>query len=186
MMKNTPIRKTKWFLPWQDRKEEIWLGEMSRQGMHLVSVDSFGQRTFERGAPRDYAYRLNYQDALTEEQHYLKIYEDASWKHITPQGGWRYFQQEVKAGKVPEVFTDSETKIKKYERVKTLVLSLMPLYLVVLTLNASLPDRETWSFAWWADVCASAFSLPFFGALLLLSGLADYKLNQHIQELREL
>lgn len=185
-MKENLIRKTKWFLPWQDQEEETWLEEMSRQGLRLTKAEILGRYAFERDESKAYAYRLDYQDSLTDEQHYLKIYEDAGWKRITTLGGWHYFQQEVKAGKVPEIFTDSETKIKKYERVKTLALSMMPMYLVVLSLNVSLPDGETWGFAWWADVCASAFSIPFFGALLILSGIAYKKLNQRIQELREL
>lgn len=185
-MKTNLIHKIKWFLPWQDREEEAWLEEMSRQGLFLVKAEIIGRYIFESNEPKLYAYRLDYQDSLDDEKHYLKIYEDAGWKRVTTQGGWHYFRQEVKEGKAPEIFTDSETKIKKYERVKTLLLSMMPLYLVVFTLNASLPDGEIWGFAWWADVCASVFSIPFFGALLLLSGIAYYKLNQRIQELREL
>ena len=110
-MKENLIRKAKWFLPWQDREEEIWLEEMSRQGFLLIKADTLGWYTFERCEPKAYAYRLDYQDILSDEQHYLKIYEDAGWTRITTQGGWNYFQQEVKAGKVPEIFTDSETKL---------------------------------------------------------------------------
>lgn len=185
-MKQKPIRKIKWFLPWQDREEEVWLEDMARQGMHLVKAEIIGRYTFEKNDPRIDAYRLDYQDALTDEPHYLRIFEDLGWQHITAQGGWHYFRQEVKGGKVPEIFTDAETRIKKYERVKNLVLSMMPMYLVVLALNFSLPDGETWSFQWWADVCASAFSVPFFGMLLVLSGMAYQKLSQRIQEYKKL
>ncbi len=184
-MKENLIRKFKLFLPWQDREEEAWLEEMARQGLCLVKADQLGRYTFEKSEPKAYAYRLDYQDSLTDELHYLKIFEDAGWKRITSQGGWHYFQQEVKEGKVPEIFTDAETKIKKYERVKALILSLMPLYLVVLVLNASMPDGKAGGFQWWADVCASGFSIPLFGALLILSGIGYYKLTQRIQELRK-
>jgi len=31
-MEKTSIRKFRWFWPWQDENEEIWLREMSQEG----------------------------------------------------------------------------------------------------------------------------------------------------------
>lgn len=185
-MKQNLVRKTKLFWPWQDREEEAWLEAMSRQGLHLSEARTLGRYAFEKGAPKAYAYRLDYQDSLKDEQHYLKIFEDAGWQRVATQGGWHYFRQEIRAGQVPEIFSDSDTKIKKYERFKTLLVSMLPLYVLVLALNASLPDGEVWGFRWWAQVCASAVSIPFFGALSVLSVIAWFKLDKRIQELREL
>jgi hypothetical protein len=185
-MKNTPIRKTKWFLPWQDREEEAWLEELSRQGLRLVKVEVFGQYIFEKEQPQDYAYRLDYQDSLTDEQHYLKIFNDSGWQRVATHGGWHYFRQAVKEGKTPEIFTDADTKIKKYERIQTLLIAMLPLYTLVVVLHISLPDGEPWGFRWWSQVCGSAFSIPVFGALVIVSVIALYKLNQRIQALRRL
>ncbi len=34
-MNQSIVRISKWFWPWQDDKEEAWLEELSRQGLHL-------------------------------------------------------------------------------------------------------------------------------------------------------
>jgi hypothetical protein len=185
-MKENLIRKRKWFMAWQDQEEEAWLEEMSRQGFYLIRVDTFGRYTFKRDDPTAYAYRLDYQDALVDEQHYLKIFNDSGWQRIATHGGWQYFRQEVREGKTPEIFTDADTKIKKYERIQTLLLAMLPLYTLVVVLHISLPDGEPWGFRWWSQVCGSAFSIPVFGALVIVSVIAWYKLNQRIHALREL
>jgi len=50
-MKENLIRKTKWFLPWQDHKEEVWLEEMSKQGLHFIYYFDDCQR-FDPGGRR--------------------------------------------------------------------------------------------------------------------------------------
>jgi hypothetical protein len=180
------IRKRKWFMAWQDQEEEAWLEEMSKQGLHFQKVNRFGVYTFEQGVPVHYAYRLDYQTSVNDEEQYLQIFQDLGWKYLNTLNGWRYFRQEVKEGKIPEIFTDADTKIKKYERIQTLLIAMLPLYTLVVVLHISLPDGEPWGFRWWSQVCGSAFSIPVFGALVAVSVIALYKLNQRIQTLRQL
>jgi hypothetical protein len=115
-----------------------------------------------------------------------KIFNDSGWQRVATHGGWHYFRQAVKEGKTPEIFTDADTKIKKYERIQTLLIAMLPLYTLVVVLHISLPDGEPWGFRWWSQVCGSAFSIPVFGALVIVSVIALYKLNQRIQALRGL
>jgi hypothetical protein len=110
--------KTKWFWPWQDEKEEAWLEQMSAGGWHLRSVGLIGRYTFVKGEPRQYTYRLDYmytdKNKLTE---YLQIFQDAGWEYVGEMSNWRYWRKLCTGGETPEIFTDNESKIKKYRRV---------------------------------------------------------------------
>lgn len=185
-MNENLIRKTKFFWPWQDREEEAWLEEMSRQGLHLRQARTLGRYVFEKGAPKAYAYRLDYQDSLKDEQHYLKLFEDAGWQRVAAQGGWHYFRQEIQEGQVPEIFSDTDSKIKKYERVKTLLVSILPIYVLAVVLNVSQPYEELWGLRWWLQVCGSAVGIPVFGTAIVLSVITWFKLDKRIRELRGL
>jgi len=79
-MKENFIPKTKWFWPWQDQEQEAWLEEMSKQGLHFQKVNHFGKYIFEQGAPDHYAYRLDYQDSIKDEQQYFQLFQDSGWQ----------------------------------------------------------------------------------------------------------
>jgi len=181
-MKNTPIRKTKWFWPWQDDQEEAWLDEMSKKGFHFQKVNHFGIYTFEQGIPVNYAYRLDYQESIKDEQQYFQLFQDSGWQHIDTMNGWRYFRQEIKNGKVPEIFTDAETKIKKYARVKAYSLSGISLYILLMVVSVSTPEGEGWR--WWFELCLNGSILLFFVLALALTAFIYIKLEKRIQELR--
>jgi hypothetical protein len=183
-MKENLICKTKWFWPWQDQEEEIWLEEMSKKGLHFQELNHFGKYTFEQGVPVHYAYRLDYQDSLKDEQQYLQLFQDSGWRHLDTSNGWRYFRQEVKTGKTPEIFTDAETKIKKYERVKVYSLSGTSLYTLLMLVSVSTPEGEGWR--WWFELCLNGSILLFFVLALALSAFIYFKLENRIQELRSM
>ncbi|MDE1455460.1 DUF2812 domain-containing protein, partial [Bacillus paralicheniformis] len=52
-------RKFRFFLAWQDRKEENWLNEMAKQGWMLKSFFLFIY-IFEKTKPSNTVYRLDY------------------------------------------------------------------------------------------------------------------------------
>jgi Protein of unknown function (DUF2812) len=117
-MEKTTINKFKLFFSWQDDKEEAWLGSMSREGWHLLSLGFPGAYTFQKGEPRNFIYRLDFQTTGNKEKPaYLQLFRDAGWEHVGEWSGWQYFRKEAKPGDDPEIFTDPESKIKKYERV---------------------------------------------------------------------
>src|SRR5512137_466287 len=113
---NAIIRKSKWFWAWQDDREEAWLGEMSRQGLHLRHPGPFGQYTFEQGEPSEFVYRLDFVANARKNPDYYQLFRDAGWEHAGELGGWQYWRKEVRGGKVPEIFTDNASKIQKYQR----------------------------------------------------------------------
>jgi uncharacterized membrane protein (DUF485 family) len=110
------IKKSKWFWHWEDDKEEAWLREMARQGMHLQRVDYFGQYTFATGEPRDVVYRLDFVQSNRKTDDYFQLFRDAGWEYVGEMVGWQYWRKEVKAGESLEIFTDVESKVQKYRR----------------------------------------------------------------------
>lgn len=116
-MNATTMKRNKWFWPWQDEKEEIWLGEMSREGWHLQSVRLLCCYTFEKGDPASYVYRLDF--FLSEKStfpEYLQIFQDAGWEYLGELSNWRYWRKLAAGSESPEIYTDRESKLKKYKR----------------------------------------------------------------------
>ena len=132
-MSETLIRKSKWFWAWQDDKEEEWLGEMSRQGLHLQHPGAFGQYAFEHEAPHEFAYRLDFVANAKKNEDYYQLFRDAGWEHVGELGGWQYWRKEIVDGRVPEIFTDNASKIQKYQRLIGYLFIFFPIYIVLLT-----------------------------------------------------
>jgi hypothetical protein len=134
-MNTTIIHKSKWFWAWQDDREEAWLGELSRQGLHLQHSGVFGQYTFFQGEPREYAYRLDFVTNARKNPDYYQLFRDAGWEHVGELGGWQYWRKAVQDGKEPEIFTDNASKIQKYQRLIGWLVIFFPIYVVLLTNN---------------------------------------------------
>lgn len=109
-------RVFKVFWAWQDEEQEAWLHQMSAQGFHLKSA-GLCFYNFEKGQPQQYTYRLDYQLGTQKDlPEYLELFDAAGWEYLGKFNGWHYFRKPVKAGEVMEIYTDSESKIKKFER----------------------------------------------------------------------
>ena len=169
----TTVRKFKWIWAWEDDKEEAWLREMANQGLHLKSVGIPGIYTFEQGNPRDVAYRLDYPDTSKDYESYLQLFRDAGWEHIGQMSGWQYFCKEVVGGEAPEIFTDEESKAKKYKRVMVFVLMLMPILIISLT---NLNERSGTFYR------IFSFLMAFF---ILFFSYALFRLWRRIEELKK-
>ena len=116
MQENT-VRKYKLFWMWQDREEENWLREMAKQGFHLASLVFSGVYEFARGEPRDDVYRLDYTAVDKEEfDDYIEIFRESDWEYIDGGFGWYYFRKPADSESPNEIYTDPESKIKKYQR----------------------------------------------------------------------
>jgi hypothetical protein len=119
-METSTLKRTKWFWPWQDEKEEAWLEGMSRTGWHLKSVHLPCVYTFDKGNPSHKIYRLDYMPLNKGNNlEYLQIFQDAGWEYIGEMSNWRYWSKLVANGEPSEIFTDNESKIRKYQRLLT-------------------------------------------------------------------
>ena len=117
MVAERSMTQFKWFWPWQDVQQERWLSEMSRQGRHLASLRWPARYAFVAGEPRDYVYRLDWREASRKElPDYLQLFADAGWEHVGSLSGWQYFRRLTTEEPAPEIFTDVDSKVAKYER----------------------------------------------------------------------
>jgi len=110
--------KFRWFWPWQDDREEAWLGELSRKGWYLSGLRFPDLYRFVKGDPKKFVYRLDYQvSRMKDREAYLQLFRDAGWEHVGKMGSWEYFRKEQIDDAEPEIFTDPESKIRKYRQV---------------------------------------------------------------------
>lgn len=123
----TTMTKFKWFWAWDDEKEEAWLREMSRQGWHLTSVSVPTIYKFEKGFAKDYVYRLDYIRDRKDYANYLQLFNDSGWDHMGEMNGWQYFRKEALHGEELEIYSDNESKAKKYQRILLLLVIILPL-----------------------------------------------------------
>jgi hypothetical protein len=127
------IKQFRWFWAWADEKEEAYLREMALDGWHFKSVTFPGSYTFEKGEARDDFYRLDFLSNYKDKDNYLQLFEDADWSHVGQYGSWQYFRKTADKGETLEIFTDSESKQKKYGRILLYLIIFMPIYTILLT-----------------------------------------------------
>lgn len=131
-MSNETKTVVRFLMAWNDEREERWLAEQERSGWHLKAVRSFGY-TFERATSAEVAYRLDFHAGPRENrQEYLALFQDSGWEHLGARGLWHYFRQSVVDGRIPEIFTDPESRIAKYQRVMALLGVMLVLLAVVI------------------------------------------------------
>lgn len=117
------------------------MSEMAKQGLHLEDIPLPGNYKFRKGDPANYVYRLDYQSLKSKDKDFhLQLFADAGWEHIGEMGGWVYFLDKVINGEAPDIYSDLESKIGKYQRVLTYLGIFLPL-MVVMLINISSADR---------------------------------------------
>jgi len=163
---------------WNDEREERWLTEQERSGWHLKAVRGFGY-TFERAAPSEVAYRLDFHRGPREDrQEYLDLFRDSGWELAGSRGHWYYFRRAVVDGKVPEIYTDPESRIAKYRQVMALMGVMLTILIVVIAPKAPVhvvqePGRlveRVYSYAFFVKLAAMAFLLYGMVRLSLVIG----------------
>jgi hypothetical protein len=175
MMTETVI-KHKWFWAWQDDKEEQWLELMSEHGYHLLEPGFFGRYIFKKGDPQKFIYRLDFMVHPKERDSYLQLFEDAGWEYIGQFGSWQYFRKPAGEDANPEIFTNVESKIKKYQRLLTYIIIFTPIYLLPLNIKNILDRDPNW--------LMNAIFI-FWVVLLLFFGFSAIKLIQRINALKK-
>jgi hypothetical protein len=128
----TTMTQSRWFWAWEDEKEEAWLSEMAQKGWHFTQVAFPGRYTFEQGAPRPVAYRLDFFTDHRDKADYLQLFQDAGWEYAGEYGSWQYFRKEGQPGEAPEIFTDNDSKARKYQRVIAILVIFTPIWMVML------------------------------------------------------
>ncbi len=139
------VNKFKWFWAWQDEKEEAWLEEMAAEGFHLESILFPSIYQFRVGEPGNYVYRLDYQTLKAKERDsYLQLFADAGWEHIGDMGGWVYFRHFVNGGEIPDIYSDLESKMGKYQRIMAVLIVFLPIMIVLIPQSRDLERYGSW------------------------------------------
>lgn len=126
---STTVKKFKLFMPHQDQEQEAWLGAMAARGLHLVRAGAFGIWTFRRGAPAEVAYRTDFK-SIAHGADYRQLFHDAGWELAGTMGACQYWRKPIVDGRVPEIHTDPQSKIAKFQRMLVfLFFMLMPMML---------------------------------------------------------
>jgi hypothetical protein len=168
----TTLKLFRWFWAWDDDKEEAWLRGMAQKGWHFKSVALPGNYTFEQGEPRDFVYRLDYFTEKKDILNYLQIFQDAGWEYMGEMGAWQYFRKEAIPGEEMDIFSDKESKAKKYQRILFILVAILP----ILVVNINNLNRMTDSFT-------QALTFVFF-FFLILYGYAIIKLGMRVNALK--
>lgn len=169
------IKKFKWFWAWQDEKEELWLHQMAQQGLHLQSVKLPGSYLFEVGEPRNDYYRMDFITDRKDYESYLQLFKDAGWEHLGEMGGWQYFRTAAKDNAVPEIYTDKDSKAMKYQRLITILVVFLPIFITITTR----PINSSSEFAglYFAGKMVGTFVMLLYSAAMI-------KIFQRIQQLK--
>ena len=179
-MDETYIHKRRLFFSWQDEKQEAWLGEMSRQGLHLKEPGLFGSFLFVKGSVQEYSYRLDYNQGKQPED-YLQLILDTGWEHLGRRGGWHYWRKGIQGDQMPELFTDPESKIQKYQRLLASYIASTPgvsvMYVIGVAVFKKFPGRHP---LWFVILFISLFV-----AWIAFAAFNAVKIRVRINELKQ-
>lgn len=113
-------------------EEEVWLHNQHKNGWKLLKMIPPCFYIFEKCAPEDVAYRLDYKNN-TETDGYFQIFKDYGWEYIGRCVGWLYFRKPLSEGDCEqdgEIFSDNASKIDMINHVtKTRLLPILVIFL---------------------------------------------------------
>lgn len=156
-------------------KDEEFLNSMSKRGYELVEF-FLGFYTFKKCEPNEYTYRIDLigNKSIEEMEEYLDVIEDSGAILIKKWGPWAFFK---KKGNF-ELYTDTESKIRLYTRIRNMFAFLSVIELVCSLINIIPP---------------CIYKYPYFGSLFggILCGLIFivfinqvFKCNKKIKDLK--
>ncbi|MBP1918263.1 DUF2812 domain-containing protein [Youngiibacter multivorans] len=102
-------------------KEEEFLNEMSAKGYAMKSY-FLGLYAFEECNPNEYTYRIDLINDMTlkERKELYELVRESGGEHVQSWGFWAFFR---KRGKF-ELYSDRESQIHQYERIRLVFLAL--------------------------------------------------------------
>lgn len=134
-------RITKWRFFAKHEKEEQFLNDMMAKGYAMTNF-RWGKYTFEKAPPGKYIYRielLEYLPEHEESQQYIRFMEDTGAELVATHFRWAYFRKKAEEGEFC-IYTDLDSKINHYLRIRTLmiVVAALNLFMGLINLNVGL------------------------------------------------
>ena len=158
------VTKIKFWTIADFREEEVWLRELSRQGLHFLRMYVPCFYVFEKGAPRDVIYRLDFTNN-DENRDYARMLSEFGWENCGRCVGWVYWRRnadELWSEAEGELFSDDESRLDMVKKVvQTRMLPLLVIFFAcVLPKLFRALDGGMYG--------ASGFFLGFFGVMTVL------------------
>jgi hypothetical protein len=121
-------RKFRIFLGSDVEKEEQWLSEMSKNGLHLKKYGFFTY-TFDEDAGKSYIYQIDFQQEVKDD--YLQLYKDAGWEYVTNAVNvFHYFRAEAANKEVRKLYSDKDSMKESFKRMIRFYLTIFIFFLV--------------------------------------------------------
>ena len=146
------------------REEEVWLREMAKSGLHLKRMIVPCFYVFEKGAPEDVIYRLDFTNN-DEGKDYARMLGEFGWENCGRCVGWVYWRRSADAlanEAEGELFSDDESRLDMVKKViRTRMLPVLTIFLccVLPQFVRALDGGELWG---------RGFFLGFFGTMTVL------------------
>ena len=111
-------------------KEEAYLSQRHREGWRFTGVRLPGVYGFERCAPQEVVYRLDYNpEARAHREDYVQMFRDCDWEYVQDYMGYSYFRKPAPASeRDAEIFCDDASRLEMI--VAILLLVIVPVLIV--------------------------------------------------------
>ncbi|MBS4219881.1 DUF2812 domain-containing protein [Bacillus sp. FJAT-49711] len=107
------VKKFKLFTPSDVQKEERWLTEMSRKGLHFIKY-RLGMYYFEEDPNQSYVYQIDFRDADAD---YFQLYKDAGWEQVASFiEKFHYFRMPANQKNIQKIYSDRESVKETFQR----------------------------------------------------------------------
>lgn len=116
-------------------EEQAYLRRMHGSGWKLVRMSWPCVYHFERCAPEDVIYQLDYnQDGIAHRDEYVRMFSDCGWEYLQDFYGYSYFRKPAsQMDGAEEIFCDESSRLQMLERVfRGRMIPLLALFLAVL------------------------------------------------------
>ena len=126
------------------QKEEKYLNEMSAKGLALTDY-TWCRYVFQDAPKGGYIYRIELLENPVnhpESQNYIKFMEETGVEFVASYYRWVYFRRKAAEGEF-DIYSDIDSRIKHYKRIRVLFLFLMVLNLAIGLLNFFYGDMQT-------------------------------------------
>lgn len=109
----------KFFTIAQWKKEQEYLREMHQKGWKFTGTNMFICYHFERCAPEDVIYQLDYNpEGMENQEEYTRMFEDCGWEYVQNFFGYSYFRKpRAKMDGEEEIFCDDDSRLDMMKRV---------------------------------------------------------------------
>ncbi|CAM4106476.1 Protein of uncharacterised function (DUF2812) [Lederbergia lenta] len=112
-MNKMTIKRFKLFLASSIEKEEEWLTEMSKRGLHFKKYRLFTYY-FDENPDESYIYQIDFREA---DDDYFQLYQDAGWQYVDSSiKRFHYFCTKAGTEGSKKIYSDSESVKETLQR----------------------------------------------------------------------